>query len=183
MDYKMMIDVMQKDGVTKVIDATHPYAVNVSENIKKATTELGIPLEVMPQREELGGKMAELVTIANNYNDAAEILKTTQGNILLTIGSRNIDTFVEAIDKNRLVARVLPTSDVLLKCETLGILPKNIIAMQGPFKAEMNKAIYESYQIRHMVTKDSGKIGGIEEKILPAIEKGINVIVIKRPRS
>jgi precorrin-6x reductase len=183
MDRDMMIDVMRKDGATKVIDATHPYAVNASENIKKATDELGIPLEVIMQRNELDNELAELVDFAENYSDAADKLQATKGNILLTIGSHNIDVFTEKLDKDRLVIRVLPTNDVLKKCESLGIMPNRIIAMQGPFSYDMNKAIYEHYQIRHMVTKDSGKVGGVEEKVLPAVQNGINVIVIKRPRS
>lgn len=183
MDSSMMIDVMKKDSVTKVIDTTHPYAVNVSANIKIATDKLGILLEVIEQREELGGEMVELVTFADDYIDAVEKLKDTKGNILLTIGSRNIDVFVEKLDRDRLIARVLPTSDVIKKCEVLGLMPSQVIAMQGPFKVDMNKAIYEQYRIRHMVTKDSGKIGGVEEKIMPTIKLGINTIVIKRPRS
>lgn len=183
MDESAMIDVMKQDNITKVIDATHPYAVNVSANIKIATDKLCIPLEVIEQREELGGEMAEIVTFADDYIDAVEKLQDTKGNILLTIGSRNIDVFAEKLEKDRLVARVLPTSDVIKKCEALGLVPSQIIAMQGPFSSEINKAIYEKYNIRHMVTKDSGKIGGVEEKIMPAIELGINTIVIKRPRS
>lgn len=183
MDEERMLNVMKQDNITRVIDATHPYAVNVSANIKKATDKLGIPLEVMPQRKELSGEMAELVDFADDYSDAANKLKKTKGNILLTIGSRNIDVFAENLEKDRLVVRVLPTSDVLQKCEALGLVPSQIIAMQGPFSKEMNTAIYERYQICHMVTKDSGKIGGVEEKIMPAIELGINTIVIKRPRS
>ncbi|NTW73188.1 MAG: precorrin-6A/cobalt-precorrin-6A reductase, partial [Eubacteriaceae bacterium] len=73
------------------------------------------------------------------------------------------------------------TSSVLKKCEDLGFSPGNILALQGPFSEELNQAMYQEYQIKYMVTKDSGSIGGVREKILPALKMGIQVLILKRP--
>ena len=53
--------------------------------------------------------------------------------------------------------------------------------MQGPFSQDLNGALYDQFGIQVMVTKDSGAAGGLEEKILPALAREIDVIVIDRP--
>jgi precorrin-6A/cobalt-precorrin-6A reductase len=63
----------------------------------------------------------------------------------------------------------------------LGIPPKDIIAMQGPFSKELNMAIIKSYEITGVISKDSGLEGGTEEKIAACIESKVPLILIKRP--
>jgi precorrin-6A/cobalt-precorrin-6A reductase len=67
------------------------------------------------------------------------------------------------------------------KCEVLGVEQKNIIAMQGPFSREMNEALYRQYGTTVMVTKESGKIGSVDEKVETALQMGIDVVLISRP--
>jgi len=54
--------------------------------------------------------------------------------------------------------------------------------MQGPFSKELNKALYDHYGVNVMVTKESGKEGAVDEKVEAALEKGIEVIMIRRPK-
>ena len=77
--------------------------------------------------------------------------------------------------------RVLPTRAALEFCELAGIHPSHIIAMQGPFSPELNGALYDHFNIHVMVTKDSGSAGGLEEKVLPALAREMDIIVIDRP--
>ena len=76
----------------------------------------------------------------NTYEEAAIKASSLGNNIFLTTGSRNLKTFVEspALKKCRLIARVLPTAEVLAECEKLGFVPQNIVAMQGPFSRALN---------------------------------------------
>jgi precorrin-6A/cobalt-precorrin-6A reductase len=62
----------------------------------------------------------------------------------------------------------------------MGIKSSNILAVQGPFSLEFNKAVFNQYHIEVVVTKDSGKSGGVPEKIQAAMETGIDTVVIKR---
>jgi precorrin-6x reductase len=71
--------------------------------------------------------------------------------------------------------------DSLTACEELGIPHRNIIAMQGPFSIEINEALLRQYQIRYLVTKDGGKVGGFEEKVVAARHTGAQLVVISRP--
>ena len=50
------------------------------------------------------------------------------------------------------------------QCVKMGIKSSNILALQGPFSLELNKAIFNQYHIDVVVTKDSGKTGGVPEK-------------------
>ena len=66
-------------------------------------------------------------------------------------------------------------------CRMLGFEGKNLIAMQGPFSKELNAAMLRQYDCRYLVTKDSGKAGGFEEKIQAATECGAIPVIIGRP--
>ena len=113
---------------------------------------------------------------------AALALKRTTGNILLTTGSNTVGEYTRVIPAERVWVRVLPTVSAIEKCAAAGVLSSHIIAMQGPFSNGLNAALYEHFSISVMVTKDSGKPAGMDEKVIPALEKDIHVIFIDRPR-
>lgn len=181
MDEDEMERVIISEGIEAIIDATHPFAVNVSANIHTVSKKLKLPVTTVKRESCLPNELLRQVMVVTDYAEATEYLKATKGNILLTIGSNHMDVFTQTLPLERLVVRVLPTISSVEKCETLGLKPKQIIAMQGPFSQAMNQAMYGDYQIQYMVTKDSGKQGGVEEKIRPAIASGIKVILIERP--
>lgn len=180
MDRDEMKEFIKKYPIDEIIDATHPYAVNVTNNIKACCGELGIIYGAIKRDSYLADNDDNNIIVMDNYEEACNYLITTQGNILLTIGSNNLDKFQD-IDKGRIWVRVLPTSKILSKCENLGYTPKNIIAMQGPFSYNINVALYTDFNIKYIVTKDSGSSGGTDEKIQGALDNQIKVIVIKRP--
>lgn len=178
-----METLLRRHAVDMIVDATHPYAVNVSDNIRKVSEKTGIPVKTLDRKSDLSETILEHCVVVPGYTEACRILGATQGNILLTIGSNHIETFGTQQLLPRLIARVLPTTKAIEKCIGLGISPRQIIAMQGPFSVEMNTAIYYDYAIKHIVTKDSGKPGGVIEKVKPALAAGIQVILIERPDS
>ena len=71
--------------------------------------------------------------------------------------------------------------DSLERCLTLGFPPRNIICMQGPFSKELNVALLRQYQIKTLVTKDTGGYGGFREKAEAAQEAGCALLVVERP--
>ena len=79
--------------------------------------------------------------------------------------------------------RVLPSTEVMQSCLELGYSPKYIIAMQGPFTYDLNKAMYEATKAEVVVMKNSGLIGGSDTKLAAAIDCGLTVVVIDRPVS
>ena len=68
-------------------------------------------------------------------------------NILSTLGSNTLAELRGIAEKNNLFIRILPTTTSVQNAEKLGYLPKNIIAMHGPFSKDMNVAILKNYKI------------------------------------
>ena len=170
-----MAELLQGAGLC--IDATHPYAVEVSGNIRLACEKAGISLRRLVRPQAAG---EEALTV-DSCAQAARFLAAQEGNILLTTGAKELSAFA-GVEKTRLYARVLPTAASIAACEALGLAHRNIIAMEGPFTRRMNEAMLEQYHIRWMVTKDGGAPGGMEEKLAAARAMGVRVVLVRRPR-
>jgi len=158
------------------VDATHPYAVEVSVNIKTACQEAGIPLRRL-LRPASGAEGAVQV---ESYAEASAFLAGTEGNILLATGAKELSAFA-ALEPGRIFARVLPTHEGLSACEALGLAHSHILALQGPFSQKLNEAILEQYHIRWLVTKDGGRAGGFDEKLSAANSVGASLVLVGRP--
>lgn len=162
-----------------VIDATHPYASEVTENIAESCKAAGTEyLRLL----RTGTAAPEDAVFVPDISGAVEILSNTVGNILLTTGSKELARYSAIADfENRVYARVLPMEESLRLCEAAGLKPAHILAMQGPFSREMNVSMLKSVGAKYLVTKDSGSKGGFEEKIAAAREAGVKLVVIGRP--
>ena len=155
MDRGEMEALMTSRSFTHVVDATHPYAVEVTANIKAAAEGAGLPLLRLVRQSD--GE--DLCHKAENMAGAAYMLERLPGNVLLTTGSKELDAFAKPGLVERCYPRVLPTLDSLDRCLKLGFSPKNIICMQGPFSKELNVALLKQYDIKTLVTKDTGGEG------------------------
>ena len=115
--------------------------------------------------------------------EIVSFLEHTEGNILVTTGSKELSAFCRLSDfETRVYARILPDGEVLSGCARMGFPRKHLIAMEGPFSMELNLALLKSFHIRWMVTKDSGKAGGFPEKAEAARQAGVRLAVVRRPR-
>lgn len=159
------------------IDATHPYADIVSENIRQGCLNAGVRLMRYVRPED---KMDDDVITVDDAAGAAEVLRGIEGNVLLTTGAKELGAYAGA-DPERLYPRVLPLESSLNSCREAGIPVKNIIAMHGPFIEEMNDALIHQYDIKTMVSKNSGKAGGFQDKLRACRKNGCRLIVIGRP--
>ncbi len=164
------------DNYEICVDAAHPYAQLLHENLRSASESAGVPLRRVsrPESEAVG------CTIVRSAEEAAELLSHTEGEVLLTTGAKELGAF-RCLDVTRLYARVLPTHESLAACEDVGLPHRNILAMWGPFSQELNEAILRQYGICWLVTKNSGRAGGFEEKLSAAKRCGVGVILIRRP--
>ena len=118
-----------------------------------------------------------------NAEAAALFLSKTDGNILLTTGSKDLKTYSKVKDfTDRAYARVLPLDASLALCREAGVQPSHILAMQGPFSEEMDTAMLRAVSAKWLVTKDGGEAGGFAAKVAAARKAGANVLVIGRPK-
>lgn len=162
-----------------VIDATHPYAAAVTENIAEACRKTDTEyMRLLRGTTGTAGSKESFPDIAS----AVDFLNKTEGNILLTTGSKNLGEFASLRNfPDRVYARVLPMKASLEACEAAGLKPAHIIAMQGPFSEEMNLAALRSIRAAWLVTKDTGETGGFDAKVTAAEKTGAGLVVIGRP--
>lgn len=191
MDREQMEEFLRNEGYEIVVDATHPYAKVVTENIRGAVAAIRssekdakFPIYLRLERQINGAAEAEEnvtnIQYFENNADCARALEDTEGNILLTTGSKELATYCASGRlHDRLYVRILPGRESLELCMEQGIKGRQILALQGPFSTEMNAAILKQYDIRHMVTKNSGRTGGYQEKLEAAKMLGIPVYVIE----
>ena len=164
-------------GADLCVDATHPYAVDATRNIRTACRTAGVEYHrlLRAQSPLPAGSM-----VFQSAAHVADFLVQTQGNVLLATGAKELAQFA-AIPPERLYPRVLPTLESIAACEAANIPHRNIIAMQGPFSFALNQAMMEQFHIRWLVTKDGGAAGGFDEKAAAAAAAGAQLVVIRRP--
>lgn len=174
---------IREKGIRALVDATHPFAEEASKNAIAAAQTAEVPY-IRYERDRISIENHPLITFADDYEQASELAASKGGVVMLTTGSKTLHIFAKrllGLPGTTLVARMLPRLDNMEKCAELGVEQKNIIAMQGPFSRELNKALYAHYQVTLMITKESGKVGAVDEKLESALEMGIETIVIGRP--
>ena len=174
------MEVLMRDGkFDVVVDATHPYAQIVSQNVRQAADMESISLIRLRRSTE---SAEEGFVSFKTHEECSAWLSFQTGNILLTTGSKDLGSYAknETI-KNHLFVRVLPGEESIRLCTANGITGRQIIAMQGPFSAQMNECILREYSINWMVTKISGHAGGFEEKVEAAKKAGVGVCAILPP--
>ena len=118
-------------GADLCVDATHPYAVDVTRNIRAAAAQAGVEYRRLLRARS---PLPEDCVVFGTAAQAAEYLAGTKENILLATGAKELAAFAP-LDPVRLYPRVLPTPEGIAACEAAGIPHRNIIAMQGPFPA------------------------------------------------
>ncbi|MGQ3683812.1 MAG: cobalt-precorrin-6A reductase [Candidatus Loosdrechtia sp.] len=172
---------IQEKGIDLVVDATHPYAVQVSMNALNACKKMNIPY-LRYERPGTGIPDSPLIHKVMSVDEAVSKARVIGTKIFLTIGVSGVKKFICLKNEKELYVRILPVPEHIASCIDAGIPPMNIIAMHGPFSEDLNRVIFRQYQITTIVTKNSGDAGGISEKISAALREGIETIVIERPR-
>ena len=174
-----MEELFRKENPEIVLDATHPYAAEVTKNIRTVCESAGVLYQRILRPE--GEKNSEAIYVEST-EEAAAFLSGTEGNIFLTTGSKELAKFTGIPDyKERLFARVLSIPSVIRSCAELGIEGKHLIGMQGPFSAEINEAMLRQFQCSYLVTKDTGLAGGFPEKMEACQRCGVTPVIIGRP--
>ena len=164
-------------GFDVVIDATHPYAQSISGHVRAAAAEAGVPyLRVLrPLGDTEGCLVADTL-------EAAMALVPPEGNVLATTGAKEVHLY-RALPayQERLIARVLNDEGSVEKCRAIGLPEEHILAGRGPFSQEDNEAVIRQFNIKTLVTKESGAAGGYPEKLAAARACGATIVVVARP--
>ena len=177
MTYDDMCAFLKEKDPELVVDASHPYAKIVTETVSRACRNLGYGYLRMLRPATPHPDCIDV----RNFDEAVEVLSDTEGPVFLTTGSKNLVDFTKLPGyKERITCRILPLRDSLDNALTLGYQPSHLICMQGPFSKELNVAMFHQCGARYVVSKDSGKAGGFEDKLAAAAEVGAKLVLIDR---
>lgn len=176
-----MEQLIREKGSPLVLDATHPYAAEVTANIRQACEAAGASY-VRVLRENHSKKSSGECIYAESVEEAVSWLEDTTGNILVTTGSKEAKKYTRLTGyRQRVFLRVLSLPNVASECAKLGFEGQNLICMQGPFSKELNAAMLRQWNCKYLVTKMSGSVGGFSEKLEAARACGCTTVIIGRP--
>ena len=185
-DVQGFAECIQKSQIKIIVDATHPFAKEVTDTLKTVCAHCkneGISVGYIRYLREMLDYDYKKIIRVPDAAAAANMLSTMSGRFLLTTGANTIDVYMKTISdfNSRGFVRVLDTRASIERCETFGVSDTHVIAKNPPFSEVDNIQLLKNYNIQILVSKDSGKSGGLLEKINAAKERDIPVILIQRP--
>lgn len=182
MDEAGFVEYFTLNKVECFVDASHPYAANISTNAMKACEKCGVPyIRYERASSQLDYDKAYYV---ESVEAAAEKAGELGKHVFLTTGSRSLPVFAKAaaLKDCDVICRILPEPEVVREARELGFSPNHIIAMQGPFSKELNKELFIKYNADVVVTKNSGTLGGADTKFAAVKELNLPLVIIDRPK-
>lgn len=182
LDEKQIKELLVANSPTCVIDATHPYAVDVTKNIRAACRCCHVRyFRVHRRREEVPKEIANVFYFCD-MDALIQWLNQQEGIIFSTLGVKEAEKLTEVIDyKRRVFVRILPVSESLSLCEKAGFDKTHIIGAKGPFSQEQNEKMLQEVGADILLTKDSGRAGGFLEKLQAANNLKLKIAVLGRP--
>lgn len=168
-----------------LIDATHPFAAHITQTSTSIAHELKIPyIRFERPTTNLENVDTTHIHYVDSFDEAGKLIenKFKQGNVLHFAGANTMGEILKYVPVERFYPRILKVESSIEKCESLNVDPSHIIPMTGAATIEENLELIEKYDASVMITKESGDIGGVIEKIEAANEKNITVIMIQRPK-
>ena len=179
-----LIKTVEENEIDLLIDATHPFAEHITQTSSGMAKELNLAY-IRFERPPTNLKDIDTSNLhyAKSFDDAGKLIgeRFTEGNVLHFAGANTMEDILKHISFERFYPRILKVESSLEKCERLNIPEDHIIPMTGAASLEENIELIEKYDASVMITKESGEIGGVIEKIQAANEKDIAVVMIKRP--
>lgn len=176
LDGVTMADFIARHQIHLIVDTSHPYAFEVSENAKSAASQAGIEY-IRYSRPKTDDTDAIIV---KSVQSCCDYLRSVTGVVFFTTGINHIAQFQLVRNQNRFVYRVLPTVESVETCLRHQVPLKDIVAAVGPFSEDFNFAFFTEYKANLVVMKNSGKQGGTQEKLKACKKAGITPVVIER---
>jgi precorrin-6A/cobalt-precorrin-6A reductase len=169
-------------GIRAIVDATHPYAVEIRAVASRVAADKGVPYLCFVRPATVEPSMPG-VEIAPDHPAAAMAAFRRGRPVLLTTGTRNLGPYVERARGAQLplVVRALDHPESLDACLRAGIPREQVLLGRGPFSIEDNRRHIRTFGIGALVMKDGGVAGGAIEKLRAARDENCAVVVVARP--
>jgi precorrin-6A/cobalt-precorrin-6A reductase len=161
---------LREAGISLLIDATHPYAAQISRNAASAAQAAGIPCWAL-RRPAWQAQPGDDWREVDNWAGLIEALKPFK-RPLFTLGREPLQHLEEIPPEQFWTLRALEACAGNERCEVIGA--------RGPFQIEDERALFERRRIDVLVSKNSGSVA-TEPKLDVARERGVPVLILKRP--
>jgi len=185
MNQRQMEAFCQSQNVKTVIDASHPYAVEVSQGAILTSSQLKIPYlryERVNYQSLTKSKSSSLITELDSFETLLANSYLQNQRVLLTVGCKILPLFKTWHHQATLFARVLPKINSLNTAMEAGFSGDRLVAIRPPIDIDLEKALWRKWNISLAITKASGKAGGEDIKRQVAVNLKIPLIVIARPK-
>lgn len=168
-----LVNCIQEESITHVVDATHPFAVQISANVQAAIAQVRLPLITL-QRAPWVSTAGDNWREVESLEAAAAALPIDASRVFLAIGRQTIERFAQLPQHHYLLRFVdPPTIDMPLE-------NASVVVSRGPYELANDLALLKQHGTEIIVAKNSGGAGG-QAKLLAARELGLPVILVSRP--
>jgi precorrin-6A/cobalt-precorrin-6A reductase len=167
-----LMQYLRNERITHVIDATHPFAAEISRNAMAACKTAGVPLLAF-EREPWTPEPADIWQSVPNLETAVAVLPAAPARVFLAIGKQHLGTFATAPQHHYLL-RLVDEPDALPLANAQAVVAR------GPFTVEEDEALLTAHNISHVVARNSGGEGA-KAKLIAARKLRLPVILIDRP--
>lgn len=177
LDHLSMPLFCKEKNIRLIIDAAHPFAINLHNTISKVSDDLNIPV-IRYERNYV--EDFENILWFDSYDDAVDYLEKHKIEKLLALtGVNTISKFKRYWQNHFCWFRILDREDSRKIVEETGFPIENVLYYK---QDNDEKALFEKLKPQAIITKESGESGGFKEKIIAAQQLNIPVLVIKRPQ-
>jgi precorrin-6A/cobalt-precorrin-6A reductase len=168
-----LVDWLRVNAITHVVDATHPFAAQMSRNAVMACAEIGIPLVALTRPPWQAGPGDDWRHVSNMAGAVAALAGPPR-RVMLAIGRMHLAEFAAQPQHHYLLRLVDEPA-------TAPALPHHTVVVdRGPFSVEGDRRLMEAHGTQIVVSKNAGGSGSIA-KLVAARELGLPVIMIDRP--
>jgi precorrin-6A/cobalt-precorrin-6A reductase len=167
---------LQTERMTHVVDATHPFAAQMSSHAVQACTSAGVPLLAL-ERPAWQAQAGDVWQQVPDMAAAVQALPAEPARVFLAIGRQHVAPFLACVQHWYLLRLVDPVVDSVLD---LPAQRGHVVLDRGPFTVAGDRALLQTHSITHVVSKNSGGAGA-QAKLTAARERGLPVILIDRP--
>ena len=171
-----LVQYMADHGITHVVDATHPFAAQMSRHACEACATAGVPLLALERPPWLPGPDDQWISVPD-MAAAASALPVASARVFLAVGRKQLQAFAGLAQHHYLLRLVdapesgsLPWPDASVALE-IG---------RGPFSAEHDLALLQAHRVQWLVAKNAGG-DATRGKLDAARVLGLPVVMVQRP--
>ena len=178
LDGKQINSLFREQNIRRIIDSSHPYAIEISQLAIAAASQYQLPY-LRYERPTVGEQGGEKLDSFSTLVQGNYLLGQR---VLLSIGYKALPLFKPWQNKATLFARILPSLASLQVALEAGFTNHRLVAIRPPLTRELERALWQQWEISLVVTKASGQAGGEVMKRSLAKELSIPLITIARPQ-